>query len=501
MKVIIIFLLISLRVFSQEITTYGESILKLDKSPENNQLFARDKNDNADVYIYGIFRDDTSFNNLILRVYKDCILYQELDPEFENEKFNFSSTIKAGLFQYKFELYHQTNNEEKLLFIADYIVCGDAYIITGQSNSHASSLRSTYSSPFCKSFGVKTGYEKYSEKDKKIRWGLATGNCENCEGEGWKEEYVGGWFVKNSYGVGVWGMELAKLLIEKHKIPVCIINGGSGSSTIEENMLCPDKIALETSFGRLAYRASQAGLKNQIKSIFYHQGESDASLERSLAYADNFDVLNEDWQRVYKGLEKVYLFQIHPGCGDSFQSELRETQNQISKQYNHVEIMSTTAIVGHDGCHFSYEGYKEIAKRIEPLVSRDFFGEKLLSSITPPQLLKAYFSGKREITLLFDQQVEIEEPLEVNGVDHFMKDQFFFSREKKSPLLNNRVKSLSSKNKQIVIKLNSDVKYSTITWLPNDKYLNTSNVYNGPWIKGFKNKIGALSFNRRDLIK
>ena len=88
--------------------------------------------------------------------------------------------------------------------------------------------------------------------------------------------------------------------------------------------------------------------------------------------------------------------------------------------------MSTTAIVGHDGCHFSYEGYKEIAKRIEPLVSRDFFGEKLLSSITPPQLLKAYFSGKREITLLFDQQVEIEEPLEVNGVDHFMKDQFFF---------------------------------------------------------------------------
>ena len=85
MKVIIIFLLMSLRVFSQEITTYGESILKLDKSPENNQLFARDKNDNADVYISGIFRNDTSFNNLILRVYKDGILCQELDPEFEND--------------------------------------------------------------------------------------------------------------------------------------------------------------------------------------------------------------------------------------------------------------------------------------------------------------------------------------------------------------------------------------------------------------------------------
>ena len=126
-------------------------------------------------------------------------------------------------------------------------------------------------------------------------------------------------------------MELAKLLIEKHNIPVCIINGGSGSSTIEENMLYPGKISLETSFGRLAYRADQAGLKNQIKSIFYHQGESDASLERSLAYADNFDVLNKDWKRVYKGLEKIYLFQIHPGCGSSFQSKFVKFKIRFQK--------------------------------------------------------------------------------------------------------------------------------------------------------------------------
>ena len=34
-------------------------------------------------------------------------------------------------------------------------------------------------------------------------------------------------------------------------------------------------------------------------------------------------------------------------------------------------------------------------------------------------------------------------------------------------------------------------------WLPNKEYLNTNNIFNGPWIKGLKNKIGALSFNRR----
>jgi len=138
--------------------------------------------------------------------------------------------------------------------------------------------------------------------------------------------------VKNPYGVGVWGMELAKLLVEKYKVPVCIINGGSGSSTIKENMLYPEKISLETSFGRLTYRVDQAGLKNSIRAVFYHQGESDSeTMERSLYYADNFAVLNSDWLRFYKGLEKIYLFQIHPGCGGGFQSKIREIQNQISK--------------------------------------------------------------------------------------------------------------------------------------------------------------------------
>jgi len=470
--------------------------LKLEQYPEDNQLYARDINDNASVVFSGSLSTDSKVNKLLLKVYKDGILYDEIIPEIETNKFNFSLLIKAGLVQYKFELYHNADGVEKLSFVADNVVCGDAYIITGQSNSHWSSLQSTYSSPFCKSFGVKTGYEKYSDNDKKIRWGLATGNCKTCKGEGWEKGYDGGGSTKIQYAVGVWGMELAKLLVEKHQIPVCIINGGSGSSTIAENMLYPEKISLETSFGRLAYRVDQAGLKNGIKAIFYHQGESDSD-KRYLSYADKFDRLNKDWKRVYKGLEKIYLFQIHPGCGGGFQSELREIQNQISKRYDYIEIMSTTGIVGHDGCHFSYEGYKEFANRILPLVSRDFFKESQTSVITPPQLINVYYTGEKEITLFFDQPIEIEESLELYGLKHFTKDQFFFSVENNSSLLAGDVKRIVSNDKQIIIKLKSDKKYSTITWLPNKNYLNTNSVFNGPWIKGLNNMIGALSFNRR----
>ena len=247
-KLILLFLYIPLISFGQ---------INFQKVPKDFQLFPRDENNNSLVVFSGNISKGSDDLKLTLKVFKDDILINEKSLDIIDNKFKSSSVIKAGLHQYKFELYKKVGSNESLLYKARNIVSGDAYIITGQSNSHASSKKSIYSSLFARSFGVKTGYETYSDKDKMVGWGLATGNCKNCEGN-WDNGYGGGWFVKNSYGVGVWGMELAKLLIDKYKIPVCIINGGSGSSTIEENMLYPEKVSLETSFGRLAYRVDQA---------------------------------------------------------------------------------------------------------------------------------------------------------------------------------------------------------------------------------------------------
>ena len=471
--------------------------INLNNFPEDNQLFARDNNNIASVSFSGNILDN-NYEQFSLKIYKDGLIYGEKNIEIINNKFDFNATIEAGLFQYSFKIFAKKENIQNLLFEANNVVCGDAYIITGQSNSHASSKKSIYSSPFARSFGVKTGYETYSEDDKKIRWGLATGNCISCSEDDWRDN-GGGWTTKIDHGIGAWGMELSKLLIEKHQIPVCIINGGSGSSTIEENMLYPEKNSLETSFGRLAYRVDQAKLKDNIKAIFYHQGESDATLEKSLSYEDNFDILNSDWKRVYKGLKKIYIFQIYPGCGEAFQSEIRETQNQIFKKYDHVEIMSTTAVLGHDGCHFSYEGYREFAKRILPLVSRDLFGEKSSFIITPPQLLNAYYSGEKEITLIFDQPIELEEDYIVNGINHSMKNQFLFRIDKDKSLINGVIEILIVKDKKIIIKLKSNKKYRFVTWPPNKEYLNTKDIYQGPWIKGLINNIGALTFDNKKI--
>lgn len=471
--------------FSQEINFYD--------SPENFQLFARDNSDSATVSVHGKINNGAAYDHIFLTVYKDDVLFDRQDAYMQDHQFRVQSRIDAGLHQFRFELHLKKGVKDSLVTLADSVVCGDAFIITGQSNSHASSSLSTYSNPYCRSFGVKTGYENFSEDDKKVRWGRASGNCTELVG-------VGGWFTKNKFGVGVWGMELARLIVEKHQVPVCIINGGSGSSSIEENMLNLEILSLETSFGRLAYRVNQAGLKDKIKAIFWHQGETNSD-KRYASYGEKFDILYTDWKSTYTGLQKIYVFQLHPGCGGKYQSELREIQHQNAGRYPDVEIMSTTGVIGHDGCHFSAKGYYEFAHRIFPLVSRDFYNEQFNSIITPPKLLNTYYSSAKEIVLEFDQPVQLEEKLKVAETDYFMKDQFFFRTKNKDKIIPGKVENIEVQKESILLKLKDETNYDNITWLPGMQYQGTKIIYQGPWIRGANNHLGALSFDRKTIHK
>ena len=113
--------------------------------------------------------------------------------------------------------------------------------------------------------------------------------------------------------------------------------------------------------------------------------------------------------------------------------------------------------------------------------------------------MNAYYSGESEITLTFDQKVVIDHDYYTNGRRHLMKDQFVFIVDKKGTLINGVVDILNVQNKKIIIKLNGDQKYLSISWPPNKEYLNTKEIYNGPWIYGLTNNIGALGFDNRKI--
>jgi lysophospholipase L1-like esterase len=487
--ILFVFSLLSIYSFAQE--------LKLYQAPEFYQLFPRDDKDSANVIISGVVDDKTYEGKLTLKVYKDGQIYNQQNYYINDQSFNLSSRISAGLHQYKFELYLDKNGNDQLCFSADSVVCGDAYIITGQSNSHASSSKSTYSSPYCRSFGVKTGYVAYSDDHKKVHWGRATGNCTGLKG-------IGGWFRTTDYGVGIWGMNLMRLIVERYNVPVCIINGGSGSSSIEQNMLQPEIPSLETSFGRLAYRVNKAGLKDNIKAILWHQGEANTN-ESYSNYYDNFNTLLKDWERVYGGFTKVYLFQLHQGCGYQYQGELREIQNQIAENYDIVEIMSTVGIPGHGGCHYSHEGYVALSENIFSLVARDFYNEKTERIVTPPKIVWAYYSkdfdgNNAEITLQFDQDLLWQEKQEVNGQDYYLKDQFFFRKQRKSELVTEMVETGGIQGDKVILEIPTAEEYNYITYLPAKCYVNSNEVYEGPWLKGYNN-MGALSFDNRTISR
>ena len=49
-----------------------------------------------------------------------------------------------------------------------------------------------------------------------------------------------------------------------------------------------------------------------------------------------------------------------------------------------------------------------------------------------------------------------------------------------------------------MLKLQNKVGQDSLTYLPNKYYLNTEDVYDGPWIRGAENNLGALTFDRRN---
>ncbi|MCF7732545.1 MAG: hypothetical protein K9N23_12710 [Akkermansiaceae bacterium] len=85
------------------------------------------------------------------------------------------------------------------------------------------------------------------------------------------------WKIENGEKaqLGWWGMDLARRLVERQKIPLFIVNGAGGGTRIDQhqrNEANPDD--LNTIYGRMLLRVKQARLPHGIRGILCHQGES-----------------------------------------------------------------------------------------------------------------------------------------------------------------------------------------------------------------------------------
>lgn len=204
--------------------------------------------------------------------------------------------------------------------------------------------------------------------------------------------------------------------MENEKIPICILNGAVGGTRIDQHQRNPmEPEDVNSIYGRLLWRVRQARLTHGIRGILWHQGENDQGADGPTGgygwetYQHYFVEMSAAWKQDYPNLQRYYLFQIWPkACAMGIKgsdNRLREVQRRLPALYSHMSIMSTLGIKPPGGCHFPPAGYAELARLVCPLLERDNYGRVFPQSITPPDLKRVAFTGKKrdEIALEFDQ--------------------------------------------------------------------------------------------------
>jgi hypothetical protein len=456
--------------------------------PQSLQLFPREDNDSAEVFINGYYSSSAE-DTIISRFYKNSKIISEnvSIPKISNsiKYFSFSYKIHAEESLYRFDVFIK-NRLEKLLISRDSIVCGDVFLVLGQSNAHPTNDSANFNSPFCRSFGRLTGngnYDVYEEKD--TTWGLSNAHGFGCR------------FCGN-YVVGVWGLKLQELILQKYQIPTCIINVGTGGSKIEENLKDNNNpLNLNNVYGKLLYRTIKSKTKNKIKAIFWYQGEANSD-ESWKGYEYNFDKYYSSLKTDFPSFKKFYLFQTRPGCDGEYQSELRNVQRIISRKYSSIEIISTTGINYHDGCHYYLNGYYQIAEQLFLKLEKDFYNWSDDINVSTPDIKKVSFRNKdlKSIELIINQRCQSLTKSALNQI----KEYFYTLPFTQQP-------SLIIQNKDTIILYYEKPNYSNkMSYLPNKYYNNSNYIYEGPFFVN-ESGIGLLSFiedielNRIDILK
>ena len=437
-----------------------------DERPEEGQFYARDDTNLGTLTYNGTLKEKAEA--VFLKLYADDQRISTIrgKPNKENE-YSLSAKLKPGLIKYKVEFGTSIGETEKILHTAGNLVCGDAFIITGQSNAVATDFGKedpTFRSEWIRTFGSMSG----SPKGVSV-WGNAVHRSRD----------------EGKLQIGYWGMELGRRLVENHKMPIFIINGAVGGTRVDQhqrNEANPEDMT--TIYGRLLWRVRQAKLTHGIRGILWHQGENDQGADGPTGgfgwetYRKLFTDLAASWKQDFPNVQNYYMFQIWPkSCSmgiNGSDNRLREVQRNLPSAFSKMSIMSTLGINPPGGCHFPAAGYAEFARFICPLVERDHYGKVPTTFITPPNLKRTYFTRdkKNEVAMEFDQPVKW---------DNALVGQFYLDGEK------GKVASGAVSGSTITLKLIAPTNAKTLT------YLDSAAWSQDKLLRG-ENGIAALTF-------
>jgi len=370
-----------------------------DEQPVDNQFYARDDQNEGTLYYNGLLEKPA--DSVFLKLYADDKLINTASQKPAADKsYAFAVKLKAGLIKYKVQFGTQVGATETVARSVNNIICGDAYLLNGQSNTVADNKggkHGMFTSEWIRSFGGMSG-------DISCGWGNAVAS--SASGDSWR--------------IGYWGVALADRLVTAHNMPVCMINGAVGGTRIDQHQRNETKPEdPDTIYGRLLTRVKAAKLTHGIRGVLWHQGENNSGAAAPTgdwdykSYQQYFVELSACWKQDFPNLRNYYVYQIWPlPCSMGPKgAQIREAQRTLPRLYSNLSVMSTIGIVnsfnGRGLCHFDWDGYEQFATLLGPLLERDTYGLVPAKPITAPDLKNARFTTaeRNEIALEFGQEM------------------------------------------------------------------------------------------------
>lgn len=463
------------------ISTAKSQVINYFETPVNLQLYPRGSNDSADVKFRGEILS-AGYDSMHIELYKNNVLQlrksRSLIYNLGKAEFDIAHRIRVGLSEYKFRVLLNST----LVKTVDSVVCGDVFLIMGQSNAVEVNSTFTYKNEFCRTFGKHTGNynsDPYNPAD--TLWALSTGNAGQVPG--------------NTPNVGVWGLQLQKILKENYALPTCFINGGRASGFLSiqlRNNANPED--LTSIYGKLLYRVRKAHVDQNVKAIIWYGGESDGYPPGYLNYIANWATIYSQWHQDYPGFRKIFSLQVRPGCSSGEDlDKLREKQRQIGALYSDIELFSTSGISEHYGCHHGVAGYVELANFLSRNITKEFYGGTDTLNIYPPNIKYAFYnSARNKIKILFTGSNVRGWPNDTTYgsaqvVNHKMKDYFYLDG------VYGNVSGGTVSGDTLILNLINPSLATRLTYLPASRDHTELQVYEGPFLRNPRG-LGALTF-------
>ena len=364
----------------------------LTEFPEDLQLYARDIQTNKAV-IPIVGRVNSIGDSVSVVILRNGQPYSQEGIKPSGFNFELNPQIDAELAQYTVQLYVTTSGNTTLQRVADNIVAGDVYIISGQSNAEARMFNGSgaeNNSQFIRVYG--TGSEFSSTLLNNLEWFVGQGDG-NRESTG---------------NTGQWGLHLAKQMVDNQQIPICIFNGARGGWAVEQFIkddAAPEN--LSTNYGRLLYRLNRTKLADKVRAIFWYQGETDAINSMNVNdYKQLFTDIYDDWRIDCPSTEKVYIIPIRYGCtGQDKSVVIQEAHRQLAEELPDARIVSNKGLTHHaDNCHFPYvNGYKELGRRCYRILNKDLYNQNQPYAVSP-DIQDAILSAGNQIIIKSKEQ-------------------------------------------------------------------------------------------------